>query len=194
MPARVKPSFLARAKRFLCARRRGGAKFQRLPPSVMVIGVQPFEVWRASNVLHSSLRAHHQPAASFFLSLPPPSLSSFSLFLSPGVTILYAPVRGVSGILKFHRRGGEDFESREKSRPLTTRSRVNSREGGGGRADRDQIREISDPSFSAGELKRKKGRGRREAPDDWIDALACLTLRSRSSGERGMMDERKLVV
>lgn len=85
MPARVKPSFLARAKRFLrFARPRGGAKFQ--PPPVMVIGVQPFEVWRAP-VLHSSL-------------LPLLSLLFFPFL----VTILRARTRR---ILKFRRRGGE---------------------------------------------------------------------------------------
>lgn len=106
MPARVKPSFLARAKRFLCARRRGGAKFQRLPPSVMVIGVQPFEVWRASNVLHSSLRAHHQPAASFFLSLPSP----FSLFFFPFL------VTGCHDIIRARARRKRNFKIPQEGR------------------------------------------------------------------------------
>lgn len=138
MPARVKPSFLARAKRFLrFARPRGGAKFQ--PPPVMVIGVQPFEVWRAP-VLHSSL-------------LPLLSLSSFSLFLSPGVTILRARTRR---ILKFRRRGGE--RGFRIAREITALDNAFACQLARGWADRDQIREISDPSFSAGELK-KTGEG-----------------------------------
>lgn len=130
MPARVKPSFLARAKRFLrFARPRGGAKFQ--PPPVMVIGVQPFEVWRAP-VLHSSLL--------LLLSL---------LFFPLLVTILRARTRR---ILKFRRRGGE--RGFRIAREITALDNAFACQLARGWADRDQIREISDPSFSAGELKK----------------------------------------
>lgn len=137
MPARVKPSFLARAKRFLrFARPRGGAKFQ--PPPVMVIGVQPFEVWRAP-VLHSSL-------------LPLLSLLFFPFL----VTILRARTRR---ILKFRRRGGE--RGFRIAREITALDNAFACQLARGWADRDQIREISDPSFSAGELKKTgEGEGR----------------------------------
>lgn len=139
MPARVKPSFLARAKRFLrFARPRGGAKFQ--PPPVMVIGVQPFEVWRAP-VLHSSL-------------LPLLSLLFFPFLVT--VTILRARTRR---ILKFRRRGGE--RGFRIAREITALDNAFACQLARGWADRDQIREISDPSFSAGELKKTgEGEGR----------------------------------
>lgn len=110
MPAR-RQAFLSRPREtifVLCLVQEGARNPNSAPPPAMVIGVQPFEVWRAPVLLHSP-----RPHRRF-------SLSSFSLFLS-------SMLRGVSGILKFY---GVDLESREKSRPLITRSRVNSHEGG----------------------------------------------------------------
>lgn len=137
MPARVKPSFLARAKRFLrFARPRGGAKFQ--PPPVMVIGVQPFEVWRAP-VLHSSL-------------LPLLSLLFFPFLVTGRHDI-------TRRIFKFRRRGGE--RGFRIAREITALDNTFACQLARGWADRDQIREISDPSFSAGELKKTgEGEGR----------------------------------
>lgn len=75
-------------------------------------------------------------------------------------------LRGVSGILKFY---GVDLESREKSRPLITRSRVNSHEGG---PTAIKLEKLATLLFQR--VKKDRRRGREEV-DDWIYTSRRLT-------------------
>lgn len=123
MPAR-RQAFLSRPREtifVLCPVQEGARNPNSAPPPAMVIGVQPFEVWRAPVLLHS----------------PRPLSLLFFPFLVIDVTRRkrnFKILRGGFGI----------------AREITALDNAFSCQLARGWADRDQIREISDPSFSAG--------------------------------------------